>query len=57
MDHIIRQKKSQKQGRVYFTKETEAAIVNYNRSSDKDERSDLYQKHILILVLLLKDGL
>jgi DNA-directed RNA polymerase specialized sigma subunit len=46
MDHIIRQKKSQKQGRVYFTKETEAAIVNYNRSSDKDERSDLYQNHI-----------
>jgi DNA-directed RNA polymerase specialized sigma subunit len=46
MDHIIRQKKSQKQGRVYFTKETEAAIVKYNRSSDKDERSDLYQNHI-----------
>ena len=46
MDHIIRQKKSQKQGRVYFTKETEAAIVKYNRSSDPEERSELYQTHI-----------
>ena len=46
MDHIIRKKKSQKQGRVYFTKETEAAIVKYNRSSDKEERSELYQNHI-----------
>jgi DNA-directed RNA polymerase specialized sigma subunit len=46
MDHIIRKKKAQKQGRVYFTKETEAAIVKYNRSSDKEERSELYQNHI-----------
>jgi DNA-directed RNA polymerase specialized sigma subunit len=46
MDHIIRKKKSQKQGRVYFTKETEAAIVQYNRSSNKEERSELYQNHI-----------
>ena len=46
MDHIIRHKKSQKQGRVYFTKETEKAIVQYNRSSDPEERSELYQNHI-----------
>ncbi len=46
MDHIIREKKSQKQGRVYFTKETENAIVKYNRSSNEEERSELYQEHI-----------
>ena len=46
MDDIIRRHKSQKQGRVYFTKETEKAIVKYNRSSDPEERSELYQNHI-----------
>jgi|TARA_R110000824_G_scaffold266091_9_gene455114 hypothetical protein len=46
MDEIIRRHKAQKQSRVYFTKETEAAIVKYNRSSDPEERSDLYQNHI-----------
>ena len=46
MDYIIKRKKSQKQGRVYFTKETEAAIVKYNNSTDELERSELYQNHI-----------
>jgi hypothetical protein len=46
MDHIIRQHKAQKQKRVYFSKDTELAIVKYNRSSDPEERSELYQTHI-----------
>ena len=46
MDEIIRKHKAQKQSRVYFSKETEAAIVRYNRSSDPDERSNLYQDKI-----------
>ena len=46
MDDIIRRHKSQKQGRVYFTKDTEKAIVKYNRSSDPEERSQLYQDYI-----------
>ena len=46
MDHIIRRHKSQKQKRVYFTKDTEAAIVKYNNSTDPEERSDLYEKYI-----------
>ena len=46
MDHIIREKKSQPQSRRYFTKETEAAIVRYNNSSDSDERSRIYERHI-----------
>ena len=46
MDHIIEKNKKQKKGRVYFTKETEAAIVKYNNSIDKEERSNLYQDHI-----------
>lgn len=46
MDHIIRRHKNQKQKRVYFTKDTEAAIVKYNNSTDPEERSDLYEKYI-----------
>ena len=46
MDEIIRRHKAQKQGRVYFTKETEKAIVSYNRSSDPEERSKLYEEKI-----------
>ena len=46
MDHIIRRHKSQKQKRVYFTKDTEAAIVRYNNSTDPEERSDLYEEYI-----------
>jgi len=46
MDYIIREKKSQPQSRRYFTKETEAAIVKYNNSSDSDERSKIYERHI-----------
>ena len=46
MDHIIRAKKSEKQSRRYFTKDTEAAIVRYNNSSDPDERSRIYERHI-----------
>ena len=49
MDHIIEKNKRIRKGRVYFTKETEAAIVKYNSldpKKDADERSDLYQDHI-----------
>jgi hypothetical protein len=46
MDHIIEKNKKERKGRVYFTKDTEAAIVRYNKSEDKQERSDLYQDHI-----------
>ena len=46
MDHIIEKNKKIRKGRVYFTKDTEAAIVRYNNSIDKEERSDLYQDHI-----------
>ena len=37
MDHIIEKNRKIKKGRVYFTKETEAAIVRYNASTDKEE--------------------
>ena len=46
MDYIIEKNKREKKGRVYFTKDTEAAIVKYNKSTDKEERSNLYQDHI-----------
>ena len=39
MDSIIRKHKKQKQKRVYFSKETEKAIVRYNHSTDAEERS------------------
>ena len=48
MDHIIEKNKKERKGRVYFTKETEAAIVKYNASIDKEERSDIYIKTIYI---------
>jgi hypothetical protein len=46
MDSIIRKHKSLPQKRVYFSKSTEEAIVKYNRSSDPQERSDLYENSI-----------
>jgi hypothetical protein len=46
MDEIIRKHKAQKQKKVYFSKVTEAAIVKYNRSSDPEERSQIYQEYI-----------
>ena len=46
MDEIIRRHKSLPQKKVYFSKVTEAAIVRYNRSSDPEERSDIYVEHI-----------
>ena len=46
MDYIIEKNSREKKGRVYFTKETEAAIVKYNNSTDKEERSEIYQDHI-----------
>jgi hypothetical protein len=49
MDYIIERNKRERKGRVYFTKETEAAIVKYNSLDaieDADERSDIYQEHI-----------
>ena len=49
MDHIIEKNKRERKGRVYFSKETEAAIVKYNSLDsveNADERSDIYQDHI-----------
>ena len=46
MDDIIRRHKAQPQKKVYFSKDTENAIVKYNRSSDPEERSDLYSEWI-----------
>tara|TARA_R110000765_G_scaffold298736_1_gene393801 strand:+ start:538 stop:1347 length:810 start_codon:yes stop_codon:yes gene_type:complete len=46
MDEIIRKHKAQPQKKVYFSKITEAAIVRYNRSSDPEERSDIYAEYI-----------
>ena len=46
MDHIIKKHKSQPQKKVYFSKETEAAIVRYNKSKDGDERSDIYEEWV-----------
>ena len=49
MDYIIEKNKRERKGRIYFSKETEEAIVRYN-SLDKDkdaiERSNIYQDHI-----------
>lgn len=46
MDSIIRKHKKQKQKRVYFSKETEKAIVRYNHSTDAEERSEIYAESI-----------
>ena len=46
MDSIIRKHKSQKQKRVYFSKDTENAIVRYNRSLSSEERSEIYAESI-----------
>ena len=46
MDDIIRRHKAKPQKKVYFSKDTENAIIRYNRSSDPDERSDLYAEWI-----------
>jgi hypothetical protein len=46
MDSIIRKHKLEKQKKVYFTKETEDAIVSYNLSTDPIFRSNIYQEKI-----------
>tara|TARA_R110000823_G_scaffold146306_4_gene276565 strand:- start:129 stop:941 length:813 start_codon:yes stop_codon:yes gene_type:complete len=46
MDSIIRKHKNAKQKRVYFSKDTENAIVRYNRSTDSNERSEIYAESI-----------
>ena len=46
MDSIIRKHKSQKQTRVYFSKDTENAIIKYNRSLSPEERSKIYAESI-----------
>ena len=49
MDYIIEKNKKERKGRVYFSKETEAAIVKYNgldSIKDADERSNIYQDYI-----------
>jgi hypothetical protein len=44
MDSIIRKHKLEKQKKVYFTKETEDAIISYNLSIDPIFRSNIYQE-------------
>tara|TARA_R110002096_G_scaffold148874_2_gene310083 strand:- start:661 stop:1470 length:810 start_codon:yes stop_codon:yes gene_type:complete len=46
MDNIIKAAKKKRQKRNYFTQETENAIVQYNISSDKKFKSDIYSKEI-----------
>jgi hypothetical protein len=46
MDRIIAKHKAQKQKRRYFTKDTEDAIVRYNKSTNPKERSDIYEGYI-----------
>ena len=49
MDYIIEKNKRERKGRVYFSKETEAAIVKYNSLDpklDSEERSEIYQNYI-----------
>ena len=46
MDSIIRKHSSWKQKRNYFTQDTEDAIVKYNRSSNDQERSRIYEREI-----------
>ena len=49
MDHIIEKNKRERKGRIYFSKETEAAIVKYNgldSIKDEEERSEIYQDFI-----------
>jgi hypothetical protein len=41
----MRRKKA-KLGKVYFTQETEDAIIKYNLSTDTDEREYLYREYI-----------
>ena len=49
MDYIIEKNKKERKGRVYFSKETEAAIVKYNgldSIENEEERSEIYQDFI-----------
>lgn len=43
---IIRQQRKRLDDKVYFTKETENAIIKYNLSTDPDERNRIYQEYI-----------
>jgi len=46
MDYIIRQEKSKKQKRRYFTEATERAIIDYNNTKSKAKKSKIYQESI-----------
>jgi hypothetical protein len=39
-------RKKQTLGKIYFTQDTEDAIIKYNKSTDADEREDLYCNHL-----------
>ena len=39
-------RKRRKKSKNYFTKDTEDAIVRYNRSTNSKERSDIYEGYI-----------
>ena len=42
---MVRQKKKPL-GKIYFTQETEDAIVKYNKTTDLEEREELYREYI-----------
>ncbi len=46
MDYIIEQKLQNFSGRVYFTKDTEQAIIDYNTTEDAGAKSLIYQESI-----------
>ncbi len=46
MDNIIDKNKKKKQKKVYFTQETEDAIVAYNSTTDFKLRSKIYEDKI-----------
>lgn len=46
MDYIIQKHLKGKQKRNYFTKETENAIVRYNKSTNSQEKSNIYEEFI-----------
>ena len=57
MDHIIEKNKRERKGRVYFTKETEAAIVKYNNSKDIDKNYfKCKEKRVLIIAQTAGDS-
>ncbi len=53
MDYIIQKHLKGKQKRNYFTKDTENAIVRYNKSTSSQEKSNIYEEFIHFLFFKL----